>query len=132
MKLTELNEIAKKDLDIHDDLDTYSQKNGKRIAQWSEWLSAMTIDYRRVELQLKRKTQELYHYYYTEYDITLNDKQIRDIYLPGDPAIIDLQGKIEMIKEKMNICERIIRALSQNTFHIKNIIEYRKFMSGVL
>jgi len=53
------------------------------------------------------------------------------IYLDGDTDIHAAQLKIEYQKEKIQLLENIIKALSNRNFQIKNAIDWAKFMNGI-
>jgi protein associated with RNAse G/E len=53
-----------------------------------------------------------------------------DIFMDSDKKIQDIKGRIEVQKQKVSMCDEMIKALNQRTFLIKNVIEDRKFISG--
>ena len=51
-------------------------------------------------------------------------------YIDADDDIIQLNLKMEMQKEKVNVVENIIKNISNRGFQIKNIIDWEKFKVG--
>lgn len=55
-----------------------------------------------------------------------------DIFMKADVKIQTVRGKIEIQKQKVVLCDEMVRALNQRTFVIKNIIDMKKFENGVV
>jgi len=62
----------------------------------------------------------------------LDKKEIREIYLPGDEQIQAAQKEYILAKEKVEFAERTLKSLIGAGFDIRNVIEYRKLLSGIL
>jgi hypothetical protein len=132
MKLELLRQKSLEDLKLSDELDRDAQDLPRKKAQWSEWLTQFGIDYKRAWWKVKQKKKEKFEYYFTNYTITLDRRDILDIYMPGDDDIIELQKQLEVHHQKVELCERTIRGLNSMGFDIKNVIEFRKLMSGIV
>lgn len=132
MKFDELRLKAREDLAIGDELDREAQSLPRKKAQWSEWLSVYAIEYKKAEWALRKVQREKFEFYYSNYHITLDKKDIREIYLPGDDDVVEAAKRLELIRQKLEICERTIKNLTSVGFDIKNVIEYRKLMSGII
>jgi hypothetical protein len=52
------------------------------------------------------------------------------IYLESDSDMIQLNLKVSMQKEKVDVLENIIKALNNRGFQIKNVIDWEKFKIG--
>lgn len=55
-----------------------------------------------------------------------------DIFLDSDDQLTELDKKIEMQKQKVNLLDDFIKALNQRVWAIKNAIEYRKMENGII
>jgi len=132
MNLTELIEKSKEDCHLGDELDRDAQDLPRRKAQWSEWLSLFAINYKKAEWKLAKIRKERYEYYLVQYQITLDKRDIRETYMPGDEQIIEATKNLLLWKQKIELCERTISTLNRMGFDIKNIIDYRKLMSGIV
>lgn len=53
-----------------------------------------------------------------------------DLYIDGDPDIIDLNLKMGIQLEKMELLESIIKALQNRGFAVRNYIEFLKFTNA--
>ena len=54
-----------------------------------------------------------------------------DYYLDSDPVIQDAQAKIEYLKEVCDTTKEILENIKWRHQNIKNMIEWRKFTSGI-
>jgi hypothetical protein len=132
MELAELISKSKEDLNLSDELDRDAQDLPRRKAQWSEWISLLAVAYKKADWKFKRVKKERFEYYFTGYNITLDKRDIREIYLPGDSQVIDAQKILELVSTKLELAERTLAGLNRMGFDIKNVIDYRKFMSGLV
>lgn len=132
MKFEELRSRSRLDLEIGDELDREAQALPKKKAQWSEWLSVYAIECKKADWAYRKIQRERFEYYYSDYHLTLDKKDIREIYLPGDDEVVEAAKRLELAKQKVELCERTIKNLTAVGFDIKNVIEYRKLMSGII
>jgi hypothetical protein len=59
-------------------------------------------------------------------------KQDLDIYLESDTDIIKHESKIDLQKAKVEYLDSILKGINNRNWVIRNAIEWRKFMSGVI
>ena len=59
-------------------------------------------------------------------------KQDLDIYLESDTDIIKHGSKIDLQKAKVEYLDSILKGINNRNWVIRNAIEWRKFMSGVI
>ena len=59
-------------------------------------------------------------------------KQDLDIYLESDTDIIKHESKIDLQKAKVEYLDSILKGINNRNWIIRNAIEWRKFMSGVI
>ncbi len=53
-------------------------------------------------------------------------------YVNGDSDIQELDSKIEVQNIKVDLLKEYMKVLYQKTFHIKNAIDFQKFVNGVV
>lgn len=132
MTLDELIVKSKEDLYLSNEIDKSAQDLPRRKAQWSEWISMFAVGYKKAEWALKKVKKEKFEHYYVNYTVTLDKADIRNFYLPGDDDVIQAEKVLEVWKQKLDLAERTLNGLNRMGFDIKNVIDYRKFMSGVI
>lgn len=132
MTLDELIAKSKEDLHLGDEMDRDAQDLPRRKAQWSEWMSMFMVGLKKADWNLKQVKKERFEFYFTDYNISLDKRDIREIYLPGDEKVVAAQKTYELWKQKFDLSERTLAGLNRMGFDIKNVIDYRKFMSGIL
>lgn len=53
-----------------------------------------------------------------------------NVYLEGDEELVNLKMRVEKAKVKVQFLEGVVKAITSRTWEIKNIIEWKKYMSG--
>ncbi len=59
-------------------------------------------------------------------------KQDVDVYLKADPDLIAVESKKSLQKIKVETIENFIKNINNRSFMIKNAIDFRKFVNGVV
>ena len=54
-----------------------------------------------------------------------------DTFMNGDSDMIEVQSEIDEMQLKFDYVERCLKNILERQWHIKNIIEWRKFTNGV-
>ena len=93
-----------------------------------------------LEFELRKIVKEKREYYGGEADakvyaekpfgssIKTADKM--KVYLESDEDIINLEAKIKYIDQALQFLDHVLRMISQRNYHIKNAIEWEKFING--
>ena len=55
----------------------------------------------------------------------------QDVFLSGDKDLIAAQNELDDVQLKLNYTDRCMKNILERQWHIKNVIEWRKFTSGV-
>ena len=107
-------------------------KDPKKKLKLQNAINTIPCIKKKAEWALRKIQREKFEYYYSNYHITLDKKDIREIYLPGDDEVVEAAKRLELVRQKLELCERTIKNLTSVGFDIKNVIEYRKLMSGII
>lgn len=147
INLDDVLEMWKKDSVIDDlNLDETSKQSAKLHAKYLELLSHAKLRHKKQELDFKillknkwlwyngKLTKEEIDKLGWEYD-ALNGLKIlkgeMDYYYDSDPHIQEAQAKIEYSKALIDTLQEIMENIKWRHQNIKNMIEWRKFTSGV-
>lgn len=122
----EINEkckIDQKDVkkDINNTLATYQNL----IAIYAKEMRLLI----NLEEKYNTKKQNRYHYYKSEYDLTLSAKELQ-MYTEADEQLKDLRIKIKKQKYYLEILDKYMALLKDKQYQIKNYIDWSKFISG--
>jgi|TARA_B100001939_G_scaffold133126_2_gene115672 hypothetical protein len=145
--LQEILEMWKKDSAIDEmNLDESSRNSAKLHSKYLELLSVNRIKLKKAELDFKVLLKDKWLHYNGKlskeeldekgwnYD-PLNGLTVlkgdMDYYYDSDPLIQQAQTKIEYLKELTDVLREIIDNIKWRHQTIKNMIEWRKFTSGV-
>jgi hypothetical protein len=52
------------------------------------------------------------------------------VYLESDEDIINLEAKIKFIDQMLHYLDHVLKMISQRNYHVKNAIEWEKFING--
>lgn len=58
-------------------------------------------------------------------------KQDVEMYMEADDEVIAMNSKVVFQKEKVDYLESVLKGLNNRQFHIRDAINWRKFVSGV-
>lgn len=145
--LQEILEMWKKDSVIDEmNLDESSRNSAKLHSKYLELLSVNRIKLKKAELDFKVLLKDKWLHYNGklskeemdekgwDYD-PLNGltvlKSDMDYYYDSDPLIQQAQTKIEYLKELVDTLKEILENIKWRHQNIKNMIEWRKFTSGI-
>ena len=145
--LQQILEMWKKDSAIDEmNLDESSRNSAKLHSKYLELLSVNRIKLKKAELDFKVLLKDKWLHYNGKlskeeldekgwnYD-PLNGLTVlkgdMDYYYDSDPLIQQAQTKIEYLKELTDVLREIIDNIKWRHQTIKNMIEWRKFTSGV-
>ena len=112
----------------------------KDISERLNELPAVVGHYQSAYFQLKtkhskysfavdRKWQELYLYYKNEFNIVLNNSEIKQ-FIDKDLEYLDLKEKLHNVESIMGSIEDIIKGLDNFRWTVKNLTEWEMFKAG--
>ena len=148
INLEQILEMWKKDTVIDDVcLDDETIKSSKLHAKYLELFSMAKLMLKKKEMEQESMKKDKWLYYngkmsqedmdnrkwkYDPFDgMTKPLKSDMDMYYKTDEDIVRIRGKIEYQKAVVETLEEIMNNLRWRHGHIKNILDFKKFTSGV-
>lgn len=52
------------------------------------------------------------------------------VYLESDQDIINLEAKIQFVNQILHYLDSVLKMISQRNYHVKNAIEWERFING--
>lgn len=141
-KFVEIVEKAEKDVDIDEfNIDGEALRSPKLHQKYSVLLANESVSLIKYQQLQKRVYMERWKYYngkqtdayYVKHGI-VNDKILKgDIekYMNSDKRLGAANELLEVQKQTVNYLERTVKDISNRGFHIKSVIEWRRFEAGV-
>ena len=93
-----------------------------------------------LEFEIRKLVREKREYYGGEADpkvyaekpfgSSIKTAEKMKVYLESDEEIINLEAKIKYIDQALYFLDQVLRMISQRNYHIKNAIEWEKFING--
>ena len=147
MKLDTILEMWKKDSQIDEmALDEASRQSAKLHSKYLELLSSNRMRLKKAELEYKVVLRDKFNHYGGkltqeemdskgwEYDPLHGHTVLKgdlDKYYDADEVIQEHQAKIAYLEEVTNVLKEILENVKWRHQNIKNMIEWRKFTSGI-
>jgi hypothetical protein len=85
--------------------------------------------YTRAQFKLDRAWQEKYLYYKNEFNIVLNNAEIKQ-FIEKDSEYIDLKEKLVSYQNILERIEDMLKGLDSMKWTIKSLIDWEKFKAG--
>jgi hypothetical protein len=93
-----------------------------------------------LEFEIKKLIKEKREYYSGEADAkvyaekpfgaSIKTAEKMKVYLESDEDIINLEAKIVFVNQILHYLDNVLKMISQRNYHIKNAIEWEKFING--
>ena len=124
------------------DISSESIKIPQLHAKYFKFFSDERLRMKQYDQQYKILYKQKFEYYMGNMDIEeMNElgwepqplkilKQDMPVYIDADEDIINLNLKIALQKEKIDVLENIIRMINNRGFQLKNVIDWERFKSG--
>ena len=138
--LQTLEEELKQDLSWNaGNLDDKLQQIPILSTKWSDRLARASYDLQTLEAKLKRETRIWFNYYSgiknddnaNVAQVLLDKKAVYEVYLPGEPDILEIKEQMAQVKRAIKVYENAVRQLNTVGFNIKHYIEWQKFKNGI-
>lgn len=142
-KFVEIIEIAEKDVAIDEmDIDGEALRTPRLHQKYSVMLANESVSLIKYQQIQKRVYMERWKYYngkqtdtyYSRHGI-VNDKILKgdmDKYLNADKRLGLANELLEVQKQTVNYLERTVKDIANRGFHIKSVIDWRKFEAAVV
>lgn len=93
-----------------------------------------------LEFEIRKLVREKREYYGGEADpkvyvekpfgSSIKTAEKMKVYLESDEEIINLEAKIKYVDQALHYLDQVLRMISQRNYHVKNAIEWEKFING--
>lgn len=129
-----------KDLNISEELLEESRRTPQLHNKYNIIWLTLSNQLSELNQDLKKKTKEKWEYYsgkaspdiYRDKPFPLRViKSELSLYLDQDEELSSLFLKIDQLKNELKFVEETLKQINQRTFHIKNSIDYLKFINGL-
>ena len=141
MTLEQIMDMSKKDIKLDDiSLDTESLRTPGLFDKYLKIHTLFKRELKKLEKEYNQIKREKLVYYTGRADREVYDKNPLDIkilkneldtFMNGDSEMIEMQTKIDNMQLMFDYVERCLKNILERQWHIKNIIEWRKFTNGV-
>ena len=141
MTLEDIMEMSAKDIKLDDvSLDIESLRTPLLFDKYLKIVSLLSRQENKLkkEYNILKRDKILYYtgrsdpevYKENPFDLKVIKNEL-DVWLNADEDLSSLQEKIDEFELKCNYVERTMKNILERQWHIKNVIEWRKFTSGV-
>jgi hypothetical protein len=141
MTFDEIQLMWQQDSNIDDaEIDIASLQIPQLHAKYMKLFSDFYFKRKQIEIKIKTLRREKFEYYtgkadpqiYAEkpFDLKILKSEV-NMYIESDEDINNLQLKIESFDVIINYLESVLKMISNRTYQIKNVIEWRKFSHGI-
>lgn len=142
MNFEQLQQMWEQDSKINEiEIDTASRKIPELHAKYMKYFSDYCYKRKEAECRLKMLKREKFIYYsgkatpdvYAENPFPMKLlKSDVNVFIEGDEEINKLLLKLESIQIVINYLENVLKMINNRSFQIKNVIEWKKFIDGVV
>lgn len=131
MDLQSIQKMAQGDLESNpDDIEFISIQTPILQSKYLRLLNEESLRLTRLESKKDQLFMEKWKLYKYNYDYVIDKKDDLLAHINGDSDMVEIKERIALSKRTMDYLEDIIKTLRERSFHIRNLIEYRKFISG--
>lgn len=129
--LIEIQLMATKDLESKpDDVEFISIQTPILQSKYLRLLNEESLRLTKLESEKDALFKTKWIYYKYDYDYVIDRKDDLLTHINGDDDMIQIKQRIALAKQTMNYLENIIRTLRERSFHMKNLMDYRRWISG--
>lgn len=93
-----------------------------------------------LEFEIRKLVREKREYYSGEADAkvyaekpfgsSIKTSEKMKVYLESDQDIINLEAKIQFVNQILHYLDSVLKMISQRNYHVKNAIEWERFING--
>ena len=135
MVLEKLKELGERDLQIDNtDLARASLQTPKLLNRWLKYRYKLRKKISQLSIQRKQAYRDRWLYYTGKDEEDIFPLKILkgdiNIFLEADEKIIEIEEKMEEVKQSLAYVDDVITELNRRSFHIKNAIDWLKWTQG--
>ena len=134
MELTEIFAETSQDLKLDDtELDRESLRNPYLYDKYLKFFTTSDLELKKLKKEYDVLRLEKFEYYTGKADpegIKVLKGDL-DLYLDADPDLRKIEESLGYMQSKVNFLEKTLKNIENRNWNIKNIIEWRKFLSGI-
>ena len=120
------NEFIK--FEIHE-IDDRLQKHTEMLGFYQSAYFTIKQKHTKYSFDLDRSWQEKYLYYKNEFNITLNNAEIKS-FIEKDLEYLEKKMKLQEVTDLLEQIELVLKGLDSFQWTIKNLIDWQKFQAG--
>ena len=114
-----------------EDIDDRLRRHTEILGYYQSVYFTLKQKHTRYSFQLDRKWQEKYLYYKNEFNITLNNSEIKS-FIEKDLEYLELKEKLQNVTDLLDQVELALKGLDSMRWAIKSLIDWERFKQGSL
>ena len=141
MELDELYDLVKKDLELDDtSLDREAIRTPYLHSKYLKFYEESKLELARIKKDYKKLKLEKVLYYtgradpevYKEkpFELKILKNEV-DTWLDGDDELENMNLRVEYKDTKVDYLQRTITSITNRSFYIRHVIDWRKFINGI-
>ena len=111
------------------DIDDRLRKHTEVLGYYQSAFYTIKQKHTKYGFELDRAWQEKYLYYKNEFNITLNNNEIKG-FIEKDLEYLDIKQKLQEVTDLLDQIEITLKGLDSMRWTIKSIIDWEKFRGG--
>jgi len=113
------------------DIDDRLRKHTEILGYYQSAYYTIKQKHTKYSFELDRKWQEKYLYYKNEFNITLNNSEIKS-FIEKDLDYLETKKKLQEVTDLLEQIEIVLKGLDSMRWTMKSIIDWEKFKQGVM
>ena len=141
MELDELYDLVKKDLELDDtSLDREAIRTPYLHSKYLKFYEEAKLELARIKKEYKKLKLEKVLYYtgradpevYKEkpFELKILKNEV-DTWVEGDDELENMNLRVEYKNTKVDYLQRTLTSISNRSFYIRHVIDWRKFINGI-
>ena len=113
------------------DIDERLRKHTEVMGYYQSAFYTIKQKHTKYSFELDRSWQEKYLYYKNEFNITLNNAEIKS-FIEKDLEYLETKKKLQEVTDLLEQIEMTLKGLESMRWTIKSIIDWQKFQAGIM
>jgi len=102
-----------------------------KMAKWLERKENLVSKLIELEKKRRKVERELFEYYKTDYDLTLNTKEEIKLMVQSDPKFLEIDNQVKETERLIKFIDKAIDFLKTKVWEVKYYLEWKKYIEGV-